>query len=732
MLQRLTSPGHKGTREDRVSENAVMKRMSVKSSESMESSLSVKSALWGTKNTADDDKPGKHNFVDASAIKEKVRENLIKPKYNVTDHYKEDGIWQAIAKNGMFEQITLGVIAFNAIWIAVDTDFNGADILLDAHPVFQVAENLFCLFFSMELFIRFMSFQRVRFALKDFWFAFDSALVLTMVLETWIMTLIVLITAPGGSGGGAGMGNASILRIARLLRLTRMARMARLLRAMPELMIMIKGMMAAMRSVFFTLCLLVIIMYVFAVVFTQLCAETDTGDAHFKNVPHSMFTLLMYGTLLDDIGNLTKQLGRESYIIAGVFLVFVLLAALTVMNMLIGVLCEVVSVVAAIEKEEMLVTYVNEKLQKVMAILDADGDLTISKSEFLKILENIDAARCLQDVGVDVIGLVDFADFIFADDSVTNVQLDDDDNQISFAKFTEVVLQLRGTNTATVKDIVDLRKFVRNAMIETNRQLQTLLDQVLLSQKHFRERKRREGRDSSNSRTQSLVCSEFSSIDARRMSREATFNSTNEESRSHETGKMWKSESQDSRATTSHLTEHTQDPSDASCWPMDQVAAVGVSPSPPPISDPVDLLNHEKSDAWSRLDDDITNSPRSSLPHLHGQWYPVESSDSKFHSVGFVTGPQPVHNHFSKPKNSPLKGMQATKLGDNETHAAPELRHGVHHGNDAAHFSHDGPYLEARAPCIFHPPSPEVPSTTIRSRPVISQSEARQDWTGRL
>ena len=45
-------------------------------------------------------------------------------------------------------------------------------------------------------------------------------------------------------------------RLVRLLRLTRMARMARLLRAMPELLVLIKGMVVAMRSVFFTLCLL--------------------------------------------------------------------------------------------------------------------------------------------------------------------------------------------------------------------------------------------------------------------------------------------------------------------------------------------------------------------------------------------------------------------------------------------------------------------------------------------
>ena len=60
-------------------------------------------------------------------------------------------------------------------------------------------------------------------------------------------------------------GGASVLRVARVLRVLRTARMARLVRLMPELMILIKGMMVACRSVFFTLVLLLLFTYVFSV-----------------------------------------------------------------------------------------------------------------------------------------------------------------------------------------------------------------------------------------------------------------------------------------------------------------------------------------------------------------------------------------------------------------------------------------------------------------------------------
>merc|ERR1719242_1312660 len=107
-------------------------------------------------------------------------------------------------------------------------------------------------------------------------------------METWVMTLVMVYSSGGGSSGG--MGNASILRLFRLLRLSRMARM---LRSIPELMILIKGMVAAMRSVVMVMALLIILMYIFAIAFTQLLGEDPIGSLYFGTIPDSMYTLLV-------------------------------------------------------------------------------------------------------------------------------------------------------------------------------------------------------------------------------------------------------------------------------------------------------------------------------------------------------------------------------------------------------------------------------------------------------
>jgi len=406
-------------------------------------------------------KPAASMFQDVDDMKAKVRQGLMKEQYDVRNFYKTTGFWQKVARSSPFENITLAVIGFNALWISIDTDNNTASTLLEAEWQFQMMEHAFCVYFTGEWFFRFMAFKRKRDGLRDGWFVFDSCLVAMMVGETWIMTL-VLVALGGGAGGG--LGNASILRLVRLLRLSRMARMARLLRAMPELMILIKGMVSAFRSVMFTLCLLFIFIYVFSIALRQLSEDTPAGEKYFKSITDAMYTLIVDGTLLDNIGGLLKVCGESGAHLSIIVMLFVLLAALTVMNMLIGVLCEVVSLVAATEQEEMTVSFVKHRIQEIMrdSGIDQDGNGSISRTEFQDLVGNAMACRVLSEVGVDPIGLVDLADMIFDSDAAG-----EDNNgkqeeiELSFEDFMEVVLQLRGSNSATVKDIMDMRKYVR-------------------------------------------------------------------------------------------------------------------------------------------------------------------------------------------------------------------------------------------------------------------------------
>jgi voltage-gated sodium channel len=394
---------------------------------------------------------------DPDEIKKRVRAKLTKaPPYNVQEFYWKDGRWSSeIAKHYLFENTTLAVICLNAVYIAVDTDWNKPDpfksgdtsSLTESAWPFQVMEHFFAVYFTGEILIRFLAFERKSRCFCDGWFVFDSLLVTLMVLETWVLLIYMAIS--GSSGGG--LGGTSILRLFRLLRLSRLMRM---LRSLPELMILIKGMVAAMKSVAYVMVLLMLITYVFAIAFTQLVAEgedfRDLREGFFLNVAHAMYSLLIYAVFLDNLASFMDALLNTDawWYLLPLAWIFVCLAALTVMNMLIGVLCEVVSAVAETEKQEVFTIKITEQMREFVKNLDSNFDNHVSYDEFSRIIENKDAVAALKDVGVNPLCLVEFAELFFFEGNVPI--------KLSFEGFMEMVLDLREDNEATVKDVLNL------------------------------------------------------------------------------------------------------------------------------------------------------------------------------------------------------------------------------------------------------------------------------------
>eukprot|EP00415_Alexandrium_ostenfeldii_P000404 UN0404 len=293
---------------------------------------------------------------------------------------------------------------------------------------------------------------------------FDTLLVAITIAETWVITLVtgVIFAASGGQGSVESLfdTDASTLRLLRLLRITRMARMARIFRAMPELMIFMKGLVAAIRSVGVTLAMLTLIIYIFGLAFASLAVGTSLGSQYFSSVSHSMNTLLLHGVFLEDIPDVFNACGEESFVYFGVLLLFVLMASFLVVNMLIGVMVETVHVVSMVEREQLSVTFTKDKLLNMLQTtnLDANGDNKISKAELGALLQIPEAVRALQELGVDAVALVDLAGYVFQESA-----------ELCFPAFMDMVLQLRGNNKATVKDIVDLRKCMRQEIHKLNK-----------------------------------------------------------------------------------------------------------------------------------------------------------------------------------------------------------------------------------------------------------------------
>lgn len=401
-----------------------------------------------------------HFFPHVEEIRATVTDSLRRQTYNVEDCYKDTGCFSLLARHNYFKICALVVIALNTVWIAIETDYNKADVLSQAPMVFQVVDNLFTCFFLFEIFVRYMAFKATRHAFGDSWFLFDATLVLLMVWETWVLVILYEYFSSSTLVSGKGLANgSSLLRLFRLVRLIRVARAGRLLSSAPELMLLVKGIVAAVRSVLAVLCLLFLVIYVFAVIFTELLSDSPVGSGRFDTVPVSLNTLMLQVLCGPDAHFINELLAVDAvyYVL---ILFFLLVALLTIMNMLIGILCGVVADVTEAEKEEAFMAEVDRQIHRLAESIDEDGTGTIDQEEFATILKDPEMTRNFYELGVDIVGAADFAKFIFSDV-----------NELSFADFTHLVSQFRGTKNASIKDIMDMRKFV-------SMELETLGDRI--------------------------------------------------------------------------------------------------------------------------------------------------------------------------------------------------------------------------------------------------------------
>merc|ERR1719456_2061136 len=190
------------------------------------------------------------------------------------------------------------------------------------------------------------------------------------------------------------------------------------------------------------------LLYIFAIIFVQLSAGTQLQSTYFSSVLRSMYVLLIHGAFLDSFGSFLDDLGEESWFYQGVFLVFVLLAALMVMNLMIGVLCEVVSAVSAAEQEAIKIDAAKDVLRYHVERLDRDGDNLITREEFSEVVGNTDIVNALQELGLCAVTLLEVVDDIFAKGPHT------------VETFLESILRFRCSQPSTLKDIVDLRNHV--------------------------------------------------------------------------------------------------------------------------------------------------------------------------------------------------------------------------------------------------------------------------------
>jgi len=416
-----------------------------------------------------------------------------------------------LAKDKRFEVLTMIVITANALVIGYDADytarFTRADWLYEDEPQFIFFELFFAVYFSVELSIRFFALKRKLDCIFDRWFVFDSILVAMMVIETFIIESIV--KAVNRDDGGAGISGASVLRLLRLLRITRMSR---LMRSFPELMTIIRGLAASIRSVFWTGVILFLLTYTWAILFTneyhqgqdddlniRECAFnfdegnftlTEDKNIHdcivqvfFGSMGKSMASLLVMGAVLDDVtacSDSIRKSGSPHYIVF--FVLYIIFASFTLLNMLTGILCEVVNASAESEKTKTKEAKLRDAIESIVNELDKNSDGKISRNEFKKMQKNRIILKALKELQIERTEIEKYFEFFFApreDGQEPNVTIDE---------MTQTIMRTRPGTPVGALDMAAVKQVVIQSYTQAQKYLQQITDMLSESSSSVPER----------------------------------------------------------------------------------------------------------------------------------------------------------------------------------------------------------------------------------------------------
>lgn len=245
----------------------------------------------------------------------------------------------------------------NAFLIGLEQEVSESDGGIGDRLLWFMVELVFAVMFVVEILLR-MSCLRSRFVL-DIWNICDTLVVLGCVVDA-------LVLQPAKMGGKLRL--LSTLRVMRAIRLIRLVRM---FKAFRELWLLVGGLVNSIKALAWITLILMLLIYVCGVVATteigqnpEVYANGPSYDGevwpyeeYFGSVFKSMFTLFQIMTLDGWCDDIVRHILYFQPAFALLFLVFIVLTAFGLMNVVIGVIVENTLAAAtvadqAIEKEQ--------------------------------------------------------------------------------------------------------------------------------------------------------------------------------------------------------------------------------------------------------------------------------------------------------------------------------------------------------------------------------------------
>jgi len=280
-----------------------------------------------------------------------------------------------LVQSQTFDYAVCSLIILNAASIGIQTDYSARNPNAEAPGALRAVELTFCVIFALELLLRLCVFNRKFFIMKGYgWNIFDSLVVGLQVFEESLAIAVE-------ESDSMVPQNLSFARLLRILRLVRVIRLVRILRLIRELRMLVASISNSMKSLGWTLLLLLLMIYIVALYLTQTVTdhrvEADLVDADAVPVgSHNYMLIKYYGslgrTMLSlfeaisggvDWDDLVHPLMTEINPWLGVlFSLYIAFTCLAMMNVVTGVFVDSVLISAEKDKNYFLLTNVKELL----------------------------------------------------------------------------------------------------------------------------------------------------------------------------------------------------------------------------------------------------------------------------------------------------------------------------------------------------------------------------------
>jgi len=320
-----------------------------------------------------------------------------------------------LVKSNFFDTSCTTVIVINSFVMGLSSEYAILNPATPETPFIVNVNRGFAAFYFLEIMVRIYTFQLLFFFNADWrWNMFDFLLVAASVYST-----ISALTSGGGGGGGGG----NVLRLLRLLKLMKMMRMIRLMSSFKELRMMLFPIIKSMRSLFWTLFMLTIILYVFGITMLQAAAgavvdfsegrKPDVEPAQiddlidlYGTIPASMETLYMAVTGGNDWGNLAAPIKLTGPVYYPIFLFYISFLTFAVLNILTGIFVDTAMSYSQEDADNISILQMDDtsyldKLADVLCALDVDDSGALSYVEFEVSLESPSVREFLQDYDIN-------------------------------------------------------------------------------------------------------------------------------------------------------------------------------------------------------------------------------------------------------------------------------------------------------------------------------------------